>query len=476
MRLRGWRHGVIPLLAVVCIGAADADVSLVNAAKKGDREGIRTLLNKRSNVNLASADGTTALHWASYRDDLESADLLIRAGAKVNAVTDVGVTPLWLASLNGSAAMTQRLLQGGADPNLALESGETPLLAAARSGAVAVVEQLIAKGANVNAKAARDQTALMWAAAQRHPDTVKALLAHGADVHARTAVRNEMMAAIPHGPPENKAFIPQGGFTPLLFAVRSGDLVSTKLIVGAGAKIDEADEWGITALAHAAHAGYLDLVNFLLETGADANAPSAPFRPLLAAVMRRDDKLAAALLDHGADPNARVPKWTPMRRNSDDFNFQPEFIGASAYWLAARVLDANTMRVLAKKGADPKFVHRVEYWMEVPGDSGNTRKQEATTALMAAVGMAGWNGKPWLVGPIAWLNGPAPTPAETQARLVEAVKAAIELGGDINAVNPEGHTALDYVQQRKNAAVVEILMANGAKPGKGGPIPPTPRK
>src|SRR5262249_6539924 len=52
---------------------------LLDAAKNGDRETLRTLLKQGANVNLAEADGTTALIWASYRDNLEDADLLIRS-------------------------------------------------------------------------------------------------------------------------------------------------------------------------------------------------------------------------------------------------------------------------------------------------------------------------------------------------------------------------------------------------------------
>ena len=95
---------------------------LVDAARNGDRDALRALLQKGANVNAAEADGTTALHWASYRDDVESADLLIRAGAKVNAANDLGATPLWTASLNGSEAMVRRLLEAGANPNAARSS------------------------------------------------------------------------------------------------------------------------------------------------------------------------------------------------------------------------------------------------------------------------------------------------------------------------------------------------------------------
>ena len=254
-----------------------------------------------ASVNAAEADGTTALHWASYRDDVESADLLIRAGAKVNAANDLGATPLWTASQNGSAAMVRRLLEAGANPNAALLLGETPLMVAARSGNPDVVEQLLAKGANVNARAARGQTALMWAVAQKHPDVVKVLLAHGADVHARSDVWSQVMAVPPHGHLEYNRAIPHGGDTALMFAARVGDLASAKLLVAAGANVNDADAWGVSATALAAHSGYGELVEFLLENGADPNAAAAGFTALHEAIMRRDEKMVSALLAHGAD-------------------------------------------------------------------------------------------------------------------------------------------------------------------------------
>jgi uncharacterized protein len=133
--------------------AGAARPALVDAAKNGDREALRALVQKKADVNAADADGTTALHWASHRDDLDSAMLLIRAGANVNAANDLGATPLWIASQNRSGAFVKALLQAGANPNLALLLGETPLMVASRSGSADVVEQLLLKGAKVNARA-----------------------------------------------------------------------------------------------------------------------------------------------------------------------------------------------------------------------------------------------------------------------------------------------------------------------------------
>jgi ankyrin len=287
-------------------------------------------------VDGAAGDGTTPLHWASYHDDLATADRLIRGGANVNAANDLGATPLWIASLNGSAAMVEKLLAAGANPKAALLAGETPLMAAARSGNPNVVEKLLAKGADANAHGPRGQTALMWAVAEKHAGVVKVLLARGADVHARSAAWTQVMAVPPHGMLEYNRAIPHGSNTALLFAARAGDLASARLLVGAGANVNDQDAWGVSATAMAAHAGHADVVAFLLERGANPNADGAGFTALHAAIMRRDRHMVLALLEHGADANARVRSWTPTRRSSKDFNFPPEFVGATPFWLAAR--------------------------------------------------------------------------------------------------------------------------------------------
>jgi ankyrin repeat protein len=439
--------GVLVSLALA-VGTGDG-AALVDAAKNADKAAVRALVQKKVDVNAAEPDGTTALHWAAYRDDLETVDLLIRAGAKVNAATDLGVTPLWTASQNGSAAIVARLLAAGANPNAALFAGETPVMIAARSGSVAVVGQLIAKGANVNVHGARGQTALMWAAAQKHPEVVKVLVENGADVHARSEVWNEVMAVSPHGYLDYNRAIPHGGDTPLMFAARVGDLASAKLLVAGGANVNDADAWGVSAIAMAAHAGFDDLVAFLLEKSADPNQSSAGFSPLHAAIMRRDERMVNALLEFGANPNAPVESWTPTRRSSKDYNFNPELVGATPFWLAARVAAPRVMRLLVDYGADPLVVHRGEHVVDTRG--GYEHKIDTTTAVMAATGMGGGT---------AWVQ---PERGQREALVLEAVKLAVELGVDVNVANTDGRTALDAARTAKLESVVAFLVSKGAK-------------
>jgi len=446
------RCATIVLLVGGVLRAAEQP-SLIDAAKNSDREGVRALLQKRADVNAAAADGTTALHWASFRDDLDTADLLIRAGARVNAATDLGVTPLWNASQNGSDAMVERLLQAGANPSAALLAGETPVMVASRSGYPSVVEQLIAKGASVNARAARGQTALMWAVAQKHPDVVRVLLAHGADVHAKSNVWNEVMAVPPHGHLEYNRAIPHGGDTALMFAARVGDLASVQLLVAAGADVNDSDAWGVSATALAAHAGYGDVVDFLLEQRADPNAAKAGFSALHAAIMRRDEKMVGALLAHGADPNAPVQSWTPTRRSSKDFHFGPELVGATPFWLAARFSEPAVMRLLLQRGANPLLVHHADRVVDGPRGTDFQHRKDVTTALMAAVGMGGGE---------AWIDVDR---GEREALILDSITLLAGLGIDVNAVNTDGRTALDAAKAQKYDSVVRFLVEKGARSG-----------
>jgi ankyrin repeat protein len=437
------------LAATAAVSSAGPGLALVEAAKKGDRDAVRALLRSQPDVNAAAADGTTALHWASYADDLELADLLIRAGARVDSANDLGVTPLWSASLNGSTAMVRRLLDAGADPNLTLLLGETPLMVAARTGNPETVELLLASGAHADARAARGQTALMWAVAQKHAEVVKVLIAHGADVHARSNIWSQMMAVPPHGLPEYNREIPHGSDTALMFAARVGDLESAKLLVAAGANVNDQDAWGVSATVLAAHSGYADLVEFLLAKGADPNAATPGFTALHEAIMRRDERTVSALLAHGADPNAPLQAWTPTRRSSKDFHFGPELVGATPFWLAARFNEPGVMRLLVQHGANPMVVHRAEYHRE----EGAQSRTEVTTALMAASGMGG--GTPWV----------QPDRREREALALESVKLAVELGIDVNAVNTDGRTALDAAAAQRLESVVKFLTEKGASHG-----------
>jgi hypothetical protein len=137
--------------------------------------------------------------------------------------------------------------------------------------------------------------------------------------------------------------------------------------------------------------------------------------------------------------------WTPTRRSSRDWNFNPEFVGATPFWLAARATAPNIMRMLVEKGANPRVVHRVEFHAGDPPEP----RSHTTTPLMAAVGMGG--GGVWV----------PPERSEREQLSLESVTLALELGSDIKAVNDDGRTALDAANQLRYTSVAEFLTAHG---------------
>ena len=262
-------------VSVATLRAANADLRVLEAAKNQDREAVRTLLRQHADVNARQPDGATALAWAAHWDDLETVNLLIAAGAKLDAANDYGVTPLWLASSNRSAAMVETLLKAGANPNLPLWTGETPLMTAVSGGNMEVVKSLLAHGANVNvAEPRRGQTALMWAVAYEKPEIAKLLIEKGADVRARTHPyqADGFTPMVINGYAGDLQATPEGGYTPLLFAARVGDMETAKLLVEKGANPNEASPEDGNTLVLASAGGFEELALFLLDKGADPNS------------------------------------------------------------------------------------------------------------------------------------------------------------------------------------------------------------
>lgn len=437
--MRMTRFAISSLATVLCgtsllVAASSAPVA--DAAEKMDRAAIRTLLQQRADVNAPQVDGMTALHWATYHDDVETAALLVRAGARVNVTNRYGVAPLTLACLSGNSALVDVLLTAGADANTAVPGGETALMTAARVGTLASVKALLARGARVDAKdERRAQTAIMWAAAEGHANVVATLIEMGADFKARLA----------------------SGFTPFLFAVREGHIDVVQTLLEAGVDVNEPvpvegtrrgyggrmPAAGTSPLLLAVTNGHFELAAALLDAGADPNA-SLPGYTVLHAITRvrkpgagdndpgpegsghiSSIELVKKLVAHGANVNARMTR----RANLNNTRFNEN--GATPFMLAAVTADAELMRTLAALGADP-----------------NLKNVENSTALMAAAGLG--------------TRSPGED-AGTESEVLEAVKVALELGADINAIDVNGETAMHGAAYKNLPNVVKFLASKGAR-------------
>jgi ankyrin repeat protein len=494
-------------LVVACSAwlQAAAAAPVAEAVMQGDVTALRRQLAAGADVNAAQGDGMTALHWAATKGRADLATMLLAAGARPAATTRLGgFTPLHLAARAGSAAIVDALVTAGADVTATTSTGTTALMLAAESGVVTAVERLVRAGAAVNAvESAKGQSALMFAAAYDRADVVAFLLANGADptlsttVHdlakltdpgqdrapgGRAAPRQVQVPGLSRQFRYNELIGTQGGLTALLFATREGYTGSALALLAGGADVNQVNPGDRTSpLLMAVVNGHFDLAMRYLDEGADVSLAAANgVAPLYATLNNRwapkslypNPKayqqqqttylaLMRALLDRGADPNARVQRKVWYQAFNSDFAGVDE-IGATPFWRAAYASDVEAMRLLVRYGADPHIPTTKPAGRPFTGD-GIRQTQDvsglppvpvggpAVPPLLAAAGVGYGEG----------FAANAHRYAETG--FLPAIKYLVEeVGADVNAVDHEGNTAVHHAAARGDNASIEYLVSRGA--------------
>jgi ankyrin repeat protein len=233
---------------------------------------------------------------------------------------------------------------------------------------------------------------------------------------------------------------PEGGFTPLLYAILVGHQDGVDLLLDAGADVNEQAPDGVTALMLALTKRHEAMALDLLERGADPTPAEAGYTALHVAAVTGQLSAARELLARGADPNARMPRPQRLTNAFEIGVLQSPGsgrviqIGSTPFISAAKVADAAVMRLLLDAGADPGLT-----------------TNDGTTAVMMAAGLGKRAAQE--ITYYQW--------DETKA--IAALQVALDAGVNINAANEHGETAFHAAAYHNANDVIRFLVTAGAR-------------
>jgi len=413
---------------------------------------------RKEDVNRRNADGSTPLQWAVHAGNLAEVKRLLRAGADVKLANNYGATPMSLAAEVGNAEMLALLLEGGANPDSPNPDGQTALLAVSRTGNVKAAQVLLNAGATVDAKEKwGGQTPLMWASARRHPEMMRLLIAKGADVNARSIDRDYQRHIQAEGRPKS---LDSGGLTPLMYAARENCKECVEVLLQSKADIDLPDPDSVSPLLVAIMNANWDVAKQLIEAGADVNQWDIYGEtPLITAIdlrTRIDGGRASIdamnqtkgidvvklLLDRGANPNMQLFFKPANARGAVTTR------GATPLIRAAVNADSEVMKLLLEKGADATIA-TADRQTPIHAVLAGRAPEPQAVELIRALQKAGAD-----VNVVALINHPEEIRGGTamhyavRKRYKAVMKELASYGIDMNAVDQDGLTALDYTQSR----------------------------
>jgi uncharacterized protein len=237
-------------------GASTIEVNamLFSAADKGCLDLAKLLLSKGASVEARDRLGAKPLARAAAGGQAEIVTLFLEGGAPIDARDLDGSTALYKAAETGRLPIVRLLIEHGADVNLPGRNGITSLSAAAYMGSAPIVQLLMEKGADPKVIDNTQKAAIIYAGGRGFSAVARLLLDHGIDVNAKYG--NDLTA--------------------LMWAAGHSDEAGVKdvvevmtLFIDRGARLDERDNRGRTALMIAAELNHAAAVDLLLARGAD---------------------------------------------------------------------------------------------------------------------------------------------------------------------------------------------------------------
>ena len=301
---------------------------IIEATKNGDIDKIQQLLTIPGiNLNIKDKNYLTPVLIAARNNRLDILKKLIDADADINSQTNNGTTALIMASVNNNLDIVKELLKHpNIKPNIINVNGLSALVAASYIGNIDIVKELIAAGVNINIKTNDGGNALLAALGTSKTENlieiVKELIIGGIDVNIKTnSGKSPLIVATSRGEldivkellkhPNIKVDITlKNGYTALIAASYIGNKNIVNELINAGANVNIRTDTGFTALIEGARSKNIDIVNSLITAGADPNLQE--YKIGLTALMYLADfeniNIAKLLLDNNANPNIKTYK------------------------------------------------------------------------------------------------------------------------------------------------------------------------
>lgn len=289
---------------------AEGETILTMATWMDQAKAVELLLERGADPNEAGKNSPAPLLWAVAQDSQSIAKRLLDAGADPNAAVQKtkrtgifekypkGTTALMIAAAKGQRGLLDMLLDAGADPHVKNSEGKTAVDFAAKAGRAKILERLETTGATVDRSSKELQDALLLQAVESgNVADVKKALAAGAKADATKK---------------------KGHPTALMIACLSGQEDIVRVLLDAGSKVDRVCEWGQAPLRNAVVRGHIGVVRMLLAAGANPNLsyPSASIpaeerntvypsmeSPLMDAANLGRPEILELLVESGADVN-----------------------------------------------------------------------------------------------------------------------------------------------------------------------------
>ncbi|MEE2638427.1 MAG: ankyrin repeat domain-containing protein [Acidobacteriota bacterium] len=450
------------------------------ASKSGQDGVVRALLDAGADPRATTSSGATPLHLAAQAGNAEAASALLDAGAEVNERESTwGQTPLMFAAAANRLGPITVLMERGAALENATRVVDLPGLDAI-DRAAARRRQEVLDGYRAAAPVAAQQgwqpSGSQVQAAVRAAREIQAFpeLAERPNSDGETVYRGTPRAYTERvGTP--------GGLTALLHAARQGHSDVAMALLYAGADINHVSGDHTSPLQIATMNGHFDLALRLIERGADPNlATEAGATPLFAALNlqwaprarypqpRAHDQQNAtyldvmnALLEAGAEPNVRLKKH--LWYMSYNHCCSESVDGATPFWRAAYATDVKAMKLLMSYGADPHVPTRAPEPRRRSDDVHAVQETDPSGLppvepggpgvwpIHAASGVGygeGFESNAHRHVPDGWMP--------SIAYLVKVV------GVDVNVRDHEGYNAVHHAAARGDTELVQYLVDHGA--------------